>query len=117
PFLTTSRTPFWRRPKGCSQRWLSGWKQRFAKTKTTFRPRSSPLILSLQFQSGEAITPNRLSSRVLLSRLISCRRLTFLTYLFRAPQTPFEVQKLSRLELGASRDRTRGTVSPCCVFR
>src|SRR5437762_6760139 len=63
-------------------RWLSGRKQRFAKSKTAFRPESSHLILSLQFQTREAITPNRFSSRILLSHLISRRRLTFLTYLF-----------------------------------
>src|SRR5213076_3036667 len=65
-------------------RWLSGRKQRFAKSKTAFRLESSHLILSLQFQTREAITPNRFFSRVLLRPLISTRRLTFLTYLFRA---------------------------------
>jgi hypothetical protein len=40
-------------------RWLSGRKQRFAKSKTAFRPESSLLILSLQFQTREAITPTR----------------------------------------------------------
>jgi hypothetical protein len=58
--------------------------QRFAKSKTAFRPESSQLILSLQFQTREAITPNRFSSRVLSRHLISYHRLTFLTYLFRA---------------------------------
>src|SRR5438128_1898697 len=42
------------------------------------------------FQPHEAITPNPFSSGVVLRHLISRRRLTFLTYLFRAAQTPFE---------------------------
>jgi len=53
-----------------------------ARSKTAFRPESSDLILSLQLQTREAITPNSLSSRVLLRHLISYRRITFLTYFF-----------------------------------
>jgi len=67
---------------------------RFAKSKTAFRPESSHLVLSLQFQTRQAITPNRLSSRVLLRHLISDHRLTFLTYLFRGSETLFEVHAL-----------------------
>jgi hypothetical protein len=76
-------------------RWLSGRKQRFAKSKTAFRRESSNLILSLQFQTCEAITLHRFSSRVLLRHLISYRRLTFSTYLFRASKTVFGVHELS----------------------
>jgi hypothetical protein len=86
--------PFWHRPNRCSQRWLSGWKQRFAKSKTAFPPESSHLILSLHFQARETITPTRFSSGVLLHHLIARRRLTSLTYLFRAAETPFEVHGL-----------------------
>lgn len=57
-------------------------KQRFAKAKTASRPESSHPILSLQFYTREAITPNRFSSHVLLRHPISPRRLTFLTYPF-----------------------------------
>ena len=46
-------------------RWLSGRKQRFAKSKTAFRPESSHLILPPQFATRQAITPTRASSRVL----------------------------------------------------
>jgi hypothetical protein len=63
-------------------RWLSGRKQRFAKSKTAFTPESSHLIPPLQFQNREAITSNPFSSSVFLRHLISTRRLTFLTYLF-----------------------------------
>jgi hypothetical protein len=62
--------------------------------KTAFRPESSRVILSLQLQTREAITPNRLSSRVLLRHLISYGRLTFLTYLFRALESLFGVHEL-----------------------
>ena len=62
----------------------SGSKQRFAKSKTAFYPESARLIRSPQFPTREAITSNRLSSRVLIRHLISRRRLTFLTYLFGA---------------------------------
>ena len=63
-------------------RWLSGRKQRFAKSKTEFYPESPGLTRPLQFQTREAIALNRVSSRVLLRHSISGRRLTFLTYLF-----------------------------------
>ena len=69
----------WRVPTGPQGRsynlvrWLSGGKQRFAKSKTVFRPESSLLVLALQFQIRQAITPNRLSSRVLSRHLISYR--------------------------------------------
>jgi hypothetical protein len=75
-------------------------KQRFAKSKTAFRPESSHPILSLQFPTNEAITPNRLSSCVLLRHLISRRRLTFLTYLFaRSTHLDSNETELSRVTL------------------
>jgi hypothetical protein len=64
-----------------------GTAQGFAKSKTAFRPESSPFILSAHFQTHEAITRNFFSSGVLLRHLISRRTLTFLTYFFRAAQT------------------------------
>ncbi len=114
-------------------RWLSGRKQRFAKSKTAFRPASSHLILSLQLHTREAITPNRLSSRVLSRHLISYRRPTFLTYFFsgirepvRSPRTLMgrlkHIQSLNNKQMKTTRKQNLPAValvqqarSPCII--
>ena len=68
--------------------------RRFAKSKTAFRPESSLLILALQFQTREPITPNRL----FLLRSPTSSYFIPQTYLFdlpfRASEPLFEVHEL-----------------------
>ena len=64
------------------ERWLSGRKQRFAKSESHFLQEFARILTTPQSLINKGFAANRLFSRVLTNRPKLGRGLTFLTYLF-----------------------------------